>query len=432
VSGRRAVIVGAGFAGLYAAKGLSGESLEVVVVDRQNHHLFQPLLYQVATASLSGPDVATPIRRILRRQENARVLWAEATAIDLERRVLRLERGAIAWDWLVVATGATHSYFGHDEWAPHAPGLKTLADAGEIRTRILRAFEAAEREADDEARAPWLTFVVVGGGPTGVELAGAIADIARNTLGRDFRGFDPARARVLLAEGEQRVLPSYPPGLQQRAREQLEALGVTVRLGRRVSAVDGEGVAIGDERVAARTVLWAAGVAVSPLARALPGEHDRAGRVKVAADLSLPGHPELFVLGDAALVEQDGAPVPGVAPAAIQMGRHAARCIAADLAGRPRPRFRYVDKGSLATIGHAAAVAHFGRLRFGGLVAWLLWVFVHVWFLIGFRARLVVLFEWAWAWLTWQRVARVTPEPADARGRSPLPEARLEEPERRA
>jgi NADH dehydrogenase len=331
-------------------------------------------------------------------------------SVDLERRVVRTDAGELDYDHLLLAPGASHAYFGHDEWAEHAPGLKTLQDALEIRRRVLLAFEAAEREPDDERRAPWLRFVVIGGGPTGVELAGALAELARHTLARDFRRADPHRAEIVLVEGAERVLPTFPPSLSASAARQLRRLGVTVRTGALVTAIDAEGLALGEERIAARTVLWAAGVKASPLLASLGVPLDRAGRARVEPDLSLPDHPRVFVAGDAAALQQDGRPVPGVAPAAIQAGRHVARCVLADLRGLPRPAFRYRDKGSLATIGRAAAVADFGRLRFGGFAAWLLWLAVHIWFLIGFRSRLVVLFEWAWAWLTYQRVARVIPE----------------------
>jgi NADH dehydrogenase len=401
------VIVGGGFAGLAAARGLRRGRVRVTLLDRRNHHVFQPLLYQVATAGLGAPDIAAPIRGILSRQRNTTVLLGEVTAVDAAARTLVLADGALGYDYLVLATGATHSYFGHPEWARHAPGLKSLEDALDIRRRMLLAFERAERLDAAAARAEWLTFVVVGAGPTGVELAGTIMELARHTLKRDFRRIDPREARVVLLEGADRVLPPYLPFLSEKARLQLEDLGVEVRTGALVTAVDEHGVAVGAERLAARTVLWAAGVAASPLGRALGVPVDRAGRVKVEPDLSIPGHPEVFVTGDLALLEQDGAPVPGVAPAAMQMGRHAARVI---LSGKRAP-FRYRDKGSLATIGRKAAVAQIGRLKLWGLLAWMAWLGIHIFFLIGFRNRVVVMLDWAWAYFSYQRHARLILEP---------------------
>jgi NADH dehydrogenase len=409
------VIVGGGFAGLAAARGLRRAEADVTLVDRRNHHLFQPLLYQVATAGLSAPDIAYPIRRILWRQGNASVLLGDVQAIDLAQKRLRLDGGDLGYDYLVLAAGATHSYFGHAEWEAHAPGLKTLEDALEIRRRALLAFEKAEREEDPVARRAWLTFVVVGAGPTGVEMAGAFAEIARHSLARDFRRIDPRAARVILVEAGPRVLPAYPDDLSARAVRQLEALGVQVWTGAAVTGLDAEGVALGGDRVAARTVVWAAGVAASPLARTLDVPLDRVGRVKVAPDLSLPGRPEVFVVGDLAVLEQDGRPIPGVAPAAMQMGRHAAENLLRTLRGEPRRPFRYVDKGSLATIGRSSAVALFGKARLSGFLAWLAWLLVHIFFLIGFRNRFVVLFTWAWAYLTYQRSARLILGPGPAR-----------------
>jgi NADH:ubiquinone reductase (H+-translocating) len=406
------VILGAGFAGLAAAQEAARARLRVTVVDRRNHHVFQPLLYQVATAALSAPDVAAPIRRILRRHRETSVVLDEVVSLDLAgKRALLAGGGALGYDYLIVATGATHSYFGHDEWARHAPGLKSLEDALEIRRRLLLAFEKAEQEGDADRRRAYMTFVVVGGGPTGVELAGALAEIARHTLRGDFRRIDPASARVVLLEAADHVLPSYVPELSESARRQLEGLGVEVRTNGLVTAVDEAGVALRDERIDARTVLWAAGVAASPLGRALGAPVDRAGRVQVTSELSVPGHPEVFVAGDLAAFAQEGRPLPGVAPAAMQMGRHAARNVARLAHGeRPRP-FRYVDKGSLATIGRRAAVADLGRVRLSGLPAWLAWLGIHIFFLIGFRNRFVVMFEWAWAYLTYQRSARIILEP---------------------
>jgi NADH:ubiquinone reductase (H+-translocating) len=402
------VIVGAGFGGLYAAKGLRNAPVAVTVVDRKNHHLFQPLLYQVATAALNPSDIAAPVRAILRNQPNARVLLGEAVRIELAGRELVLADGErLRYDYLVVATGATHSYFGRDEWESVAPGLKTIEDALEIRRRILLAYEAAERTTDREKQRHWLTFVVVGAGPTGVELAGALAEIARYSMQRDFRTIDPSEARVILVEGLDRVLPTYPAKLSQSAARQLERLGVEVRTGVRVTGLDPDGVTLGTERIEAKNVLWAAGVKASPLADSLETERDPTGRIVVRDDLTLDDHPEVFVIGDLAAVRQDGSSVPGVAPAAIQEGRHAASNIARAVAGESHAPFRYVDKGSLATIGRAAGVADFGRLRLRGFPAWFAWLAVHVFFLIGFRNRFIVIFEWAWAYFTHARGARL-------------------------
>jgi NADH dehydrogenase len=404
----RVVIVGGGFGGLLAARGLAKAPLEVTLVDRQNFHLFQPLLYQVATAGLSAVEIASPIRRILRGQRNATVLMADASGFDLEGRRLLLTDGELSYDFLVVATGATHSYFGHDEWTRHAPGLKTLEDALELRRRVLLAFEAAEREADGEKRRQWLTFVVIGGGPTGVEMAGALAEIARHTLAREFRRIDPRAARVILVEAGQRILSVYPEELSRSATLQLERLGVQIWTGAAVTGIDDTGVALGGERIAARTVVWGAGVQASPLGRALGVPLDRAGRVKVTPELTLPGRPEVFVIGDLCALEQDGRPVPGVAPAAMQMGRHTAVNIARAARGEPLLPFRYRDKGSLATIGRSSGVAWFGgRRMFTGFMAWAAWLLIHIFFLIGFRNRFVVMFTWGWAYLTFQRSARL-------------------------
>jgi len=400
----RVVILGCGFGGLWAAQGLRRAAVDVTVIDVNNYHLFTPLLYQVATAGLSAPDIAAPIRHILADQPNTTVLMAKAEAVEVGRRAVRLEDGSeVPYDFLIVATGATHTYFGHDDWAPFAPGLKTLADALEIRSRILLAFERAERETDAARRAAWLTFVVIGGGATGVELAGTLAEIARQTLRGEFRRYDPRNARVVLVEGTDRVLPPYPPDLSEKARLQLERLGVTVWVGKRVTGVDADGVAMGDERLHARTVLWAAGVASSPLARSLGVPLDRGGRVEVAADLTVPGHPEVFVVGDLAAVKG----VPAIAPGAKQMGAHAARNIVRRLAGKPAEPFRYRDYGQLATIGRKAAVADFGWLRLSGFVAWWVWLWAHIYFLINFRNRIVVLIDWAWSYWTFQRYSRI-------------------------
>jgi NADH dehydrogenase len=407
------VVVGAGFAGLAAARALAGAPVRVAVVDRRNHHLFQPLLYQVATAALNPADIAQPIRRVLRRQGNAEVLLAEVTGVDLSRKRVLLADGEIAYRQLILATGATHSYLGHPEWAAHAPGLKTVEDALEIRRRVLTAFERAEREPELQRQRASMTFVVVGAGPTGVELAGALAEIARRTLAADFRHIAPERSRVVLVEAAPRLLPAYPEELSASARRQLERLGVEVRTGAPVSRIDGGGVVAGGERLEAATVLWAAGVEASPLARSLGAPLDRAGRVRVDADLTVPGHPEVHVAGDLVFLEQDGKPVPGVAPAAIQEGRHAARNALRALRGEPRLPFRYRDKGLLATIGRGAAVAAVGRARLSGFPAWLAWLFVHIYFLIGFRNRLAVLLQWAWSYLTFERGARLITETAE-------------------
>jgi NADH dehydrogenase len=401
------VIVGGGFGGLAAARGLARSPVRLTVVDRTNHHLFQPLLYQVATAGLSPAEIASPIRQILRRQENVTVVLAEVRAVDVPGRRVILADGEIGYDHLVVATGAAHSYFGHDEWEAFAPGLKTLDHALEIRRRALLAFERADRETDPERRRAWLTFAVVGGGPTGVEMAGALAEVAHHSLVRDFRGIDPRAARIVLVEAGPGILPAYPPDLSERAVKQLEGLGVEVWTNAAVTGVSAEGIATSTMHLAARTVVWAAGVLASPLAKTLGAPLDRAGRVKVEADLTLPGHPEVQVIGDLAAVFENGQPVPGVAPAAMQMGRHAARNVRRALAGRPPLPFHYVDKGSLATIGRSSAVALIGRLRLWGFLAWVAWLAIHIFFLIGFRNRFVVLFTWAWAYFTYQRSARL-------------------------
>lgn len=406
------VILGAGFGGLWAAQALRRAPVRVTVLDRTNHHVFQPLLYQVATAGLAAPAIAAPIRHVLAGQKNTTVLLGDAKRIEPARRSVLLEDGAeIPYDHLIVATGVTHSYFGNDAWAPFAPGLKTLEDAFEIRKRILLAYEHAEREADPLRRAAWLTFVVIGGGATGVELAGTLAEIARHTLRGEFRHFDPRNARIVLVEGTDRVLPPYPHDLSEKARLQLERLGVTVWLGRRVTGVDADGVTLGADRLAARTVLWAAGVAASPLGASLGVPLDRAERVIVEQDLSIPGHPELYVIGDLATLQVDGKPVPGIAPAAKQMGAHTAKNILRRIRGEQTIAFRYRDYGQLATIGRSAAVAYFGRFKLSGYPAWLMWLVAHIYFLINFRNRLVVMIDWAWAYWTMQRGARIVTGP---------------------
>ena len=404
----RVVIIGCGFGGLWAAQALHKAPVALTVVDRTNHHLFQPLLYQVATAGISAPAIAGPIRHILARQRNTTVLMGEVTGIDAERRLVRLDDGPeVPYDYLVVATGSTHSYFGNDAWAAHAPGLKTLEDALEIRARILLAYEHAELETDPARRAAWLTFVVVGAGATGVELAGTLAEIARHTLRGEFRRFDPHKARVVLVEAGDRVLPPYPADLSEKALAQLERLGVTVWLGKRVTDVDAEGVTMGAERITAKTVIWAAGVASSPLGRSLGAPLDRAGRVQVEPDLSVPGRPEIFVIGDLAALPG----VPGIAPAAKQMGRHTGRNIIKLISNQKALPFRYRDYGQLATIGRSAAVAVIGRLKLSGFPAWFVWLTAHIYFLINFRNRLVVMLDLAAAYWTFQRYARIVISP---------------------
>lgn len=403
------IVIGGGFAGLWCTRALAREPVRITLIDRTNHHLFQPLLYQVATAGLSAGDIAAPLRHILRAQRNAAVRLGDVLAIDTAARQVRMADGAaLAYDHLLVASGATHAYFGHDEWAAHAPGLKTLDDAMTLRRRVLLAFEQAEIAATEDERRAWLSFAIVGGGPTGVELAGTLAEIAHHTLKNEFRHIDPATARVQLIEAGPRVLASFPPALSDKAAQQLQRLGVQVLTGAPVQNIDEHGYVRDGQRVAARTVLWAAGVAASPLGRALGAPLDRAGRVHVQPDLSLPGHPEVFVAGDlAALTQANGQPVPGVAPAAKQMGALVARNIAARLKGQATTAFVYQDYGNLATIGRMAAVVDLRGLRLSGLVAWWFWLAAHVFFLIGFRNRLIVLMNWAWAYWTYQRHARV-------------------------
>ncbi len=402
------VIVGGGFAGLNAAKALDRRPVRITLVDRRNHHLFQPLLYQVATAGLSAIDIGAPIRQILRHQKNMTVLMSNVEEVDVVRQsVLLASGGEIGYDYLILATGASHSYFGHPEWESLAPGLKTIEDALEIRKRVLIAFERAELESNPEMRRSWLTFVVVGAGPTGAELAGALSEIARHTLVRDFRNFDPSDAKILLLEAGPRVLAGYAEALSEKAKIQLERLGVEVRLDTVVTEIDAQGVSAGEERIAARTVVWAAGVAASPIGASLGVPLDRSGRVKVDPELTIPGHPNVFVVGDLAHLEQDGNLVPGVAPAAIQQGNHAAQNIGLAIDGRPLEPFRYRDRGSMATLGRKSAVAELGGVRLSGFGAWLSWLFIHIFFLIGFRNRLVVLFEWSKSYFTFQKSARL-------------------------
>ena len=404
----RIVIVGGGFAGLWAARALRDAPVSILLIDRANHHLFQPLLYQVATAGLSSPDIAAPLRHILRRQKNVEVRMATVDRVEPDARRVRLDDGsAVDYDTLLLASGATHAYFGHDDWAPFAPGLKTLDDALLLRRRLLLAFEHAEAESDAERRKAWLSFAIVGGGPTGVELAGTLAEIARHTLKREFRHIDPASARVRLIEAGPRILSSFPEALSAKAKQQLERLGVEVVVDSPVEAIDAEGYRSRGAFVAAKTVVWAAGVAASPLARSLGVELDRAGRVRVLPDLTVPGHAEIFVAGDLATVTQDGKPVPGVAPAAKQMGNYVARVIRDRFAGRTSPPFRYRDYGNLATIGRMAAIVDLHGWKLSGALAWWFWLAAHVFFLIGFRNRLSVLINWAIAYWSYQRAARI-------------------------
>jgi NADH dehydrogenase len=404
----RVVIIGGGFGGLSAARALHKVPVDVVLLDRRNHHVFQPLLYQVATAGLSPGDIASPIRWILRRQLNVQVWMATALAIDPRAQVVRLVDGQVPYDYLIVAAGSTHAYFGHDEWRPFAPGLKTLEDALEIRGRVLRAFELAERESNASVQQRLLTFVVIGGGPTGVELAGALAEISRHALVNDFRAIDPETARIILIEGGPAVLPTYPAPLPAFARRALERLGVSVWTGRVVTRVEPGKVRIGAETIEAGTILWAAGVAASPLGASLGVPVDRVGRVIVERDLTTPGHPEVAVVGDlAAFQKPDGTLLPGVAQVAMQQAAHAARNIARTLAGEPRQPFRYRNLGNMATIGRHAAVGDFGWLRVTGYPAWLAWLFIHIVKLIGFRNRLTVMTQWAFAYLTYQRSVRL-------------------------
>jgi NADH dehydrogenase len=408
------VVLGAGFAGLAFCRAFPSTLARVTLVDRQNHHLFQPLLYQVATAGLAAPDIAEPIRTILRRKPNLSVLMAEATAIDLAAQRVSFDRGELAYDYLVIALGGRTSYFGHPEWETFAPGLKSLDDALRLRRQLLLAFERAETETDEARRNEWMTLVVIGAGPTGVELAGTFAELARTVLRRDFDHIDPTRTRVILIEGGPRVLPTFPPDLSASAQRQLERLGVEVRLNAMVKSLRENEVELPDTLLRAGTIVWAAGVGAVPLTRTLGVETDRAGRLNVRPDLSLPGHPNVFAAGDlVALTDANGVKVPGVAPAAMQMGKQIARLIADEVrTGRPpstaeRPAFAYVDKGNLATIGRSSAVAQVGRLHFSGWPAWIAWLGVHLIFLIGFRNRIAVLFSWTYSYFTYKRGARI-------------------------
>ena len=405
----RVVILGGGFGGLHAARALRNAPVDVTLIDRTNHHLFQPLLYQVATATLAPSDITVPIRWVLRGVRNATVLLGEARGFDLATRVVYIDDDSrpIAYDYLIVATGARHSYFGHDEWEAHAPGLKSLDDALEIRRRFLLSFELAEKCDTDTERTAHQTFVIVGAGPTGVELAGMLPELARKAFRKDFRRTDTRKTRVILVEGGTRVLPTFVASLAARASRDLQELGVEIRLNSIVTRVDGAGVLIGGERIHSRTVFWAAGNRASSLAKQLGIPTDHAGRAIVEPDLSIPGHPEVFVIGDLAAATSDGKPVPGVAPAAMQAGAHAAANILRSLHGVARRPFRYLNKGELATIGRHRAIADLGFVRIAGTPAWFFWIFLHIMYLVGFRNRLVVLLQWAWAYVTYQRGARL-------------------------
>lgn len=404
----RVVIIGGGFGGLNAGRRLAHAPVQITLIDRKNHHTFQPLLYQVATAGLSPGEIAAPIRWILRGRRNIEVLLGEVTDLDLQRRLVKLPDLEVPYDYLIVAAGASHAYFGHDEWEPLAPGLKTVEDALEIRRRVLLAFELAERQAASGGGQAQLNFVIVGGGPTGVELAGTLAEIARRVLAREFLSIDPKRTRIILLEGGPRILPTYPEDLSRSAEEQLRGLGVEVHTSAMVTGVEPAAVRMGETKLPAAVILWAAGVAASPLGKKLGAPVDRAGRVLVNADSSVPGHPEIFVIGDlAALKDEDGKMLPGVAPVAMQQGTAAAKNIERDLRGEPRQSFHYLNKGSLATIGRAAAVAQFGKIHISGFIAWLSWLFIHIFFLIGFRNRIIVLIQWAWSYITYERGARL-------------------------
>jgi NADH dehydrogenase len=410
----RVVVIGAGFAGLNAAKALAGAPVDITVVDRKNHHTFQPLLYQVALAVLSPAEIASPVRTVLRRAANTEVLLGEVTGFDLQKRLVRLDDLDLPYDYLIVAAGATHAYFGHPEWEEFAPGLKTLEDATEIRRRILMAFETAERELYAHRTPPPLNFVVVGAGPTGVELAGAISDIAGRHLTKEFRSIDPRQSRIILLEGGARVLPTYPEDLSASAERQLTEMGIEVRTNAMVTNIEQGLVSVGTEKIPASVILWGAGVSASPLGKMLGVPIDKAGRVIVQPDLTVPGHPEVFVTGDLASAKQhNGQPVPGVAPAAIQMGKFAARQIKRAVAGESHENFEYLDKGSLATIGRSRAVGQFGKFHISGYFAWLAWLFIHLLFLVGFRNRLFVMSEWAWAYLTYNHSARLIMEPTE-------------------
>ena len=406
--------MGGGFAGIHAAKALAKAPVKLTLIDRKNHHTFQPLLYQVALGVLSPAEIASPIRTVLKRAKNAEVLLGQVTGFDLEQRLIRVDDLDLTYDYLIVAAGATHAYFGHPEWERIAPGLKTIEDATDIRRRVLLAFEVAERESIAQGKRRDLNFVVIGAGPTGVELAGAISDISRRYMEQEFRGIDPRQARIILLEGGLRVLPTFPENLSASAQKQLTELGVEVRTHTMVTNIEPNLVSVGSEKIPASVILWGAGVSASPLGKMLGGATDRAGRVLVNPDLSVPGHPEVFVIGDlAAAKSQDGKLAPGVAPAAIQMGKFAARQIWRSVEGQAREQFTYINKGTLATIGRSKAVADLGKLHFSGYFAWLAWLFVHLLFLIGFRNRFMVMMEWAWAYITYNHSARLITDPPE-------------------
>jgi NADH:ubiquinone reductase (H+-translocating) len=418
----RVVVVGGGFGGLLAARKLAHYPVQVTLIDRKNHHTFQPLLYQVATAGLSPGEIAAPIRWIVRGR-NVEVLLGDVQGFDVDRRMVKLSDLELSYDYLIVAAGASHAYFGHEEWAPLAPGLKTIEDAIEIRRRVLLAFELAERQAFAGEGHRQINFVIVGGGPTGVELAGTLAEISRQVLANEFHAIDPKRTRVVLLEGGPRVLPAYPEDLSRSAEEQLRHLGVEVHTSAMVTGIEPGQVIMGETRLPAAVILWAAGVAASSLGKKLGAPVDRAGRVLVNPDLSIPGHPEVFVIGDlAALKDEHGKLLPGVAPVAMQEGKAAAKNIARDLKGEARQNFHYLDKGSLATIGRSAAIAQFGKLHISGFLAWLSWLFIHIFFLIGFRNRIIVLIQWAWSYFSYQRGARLITGDTNLPGWTQLPE----------
>lgn len=404
----RVVIVGGGFGGLHAAKTLHNAPVQVTVIDSSNHHLFQPLLYQVATAALSPADISAPIRGVLSRQTNTNVIFAEVTGIDLQEQCVLMHDREVPFDYLILATGARHSYFGHDEWEPYAPGLKSITDAIAIRRKILLAFEAAEVETDLEKRRALMTFVLVGAGPTGVEMAGAIAELAHKALAADFRNIDPTSARIVLVEAAPRILGGFPESLARKAQKALNHLGVEVRTNAPVEAIDAGGVTIAGKYLAAHTVIWTAGVAASQAGKWLGAETDRVGRVKVLPDLTIPGHPNVFVIGDTAVAMQNDKPLPGVAPVAIQEGRYAASVIAHRVAGKQANEpFHYFNKGNVATVGRSFGIVEIGKIRIAGFIAWVTWLAIHIFYLIGFRNRLVVILQWAWAYFTFQRGARL-------------------------
>ena len=401
------VIVGGGFGGLLAARGLRNAPVRVTIIDRNNYHLFQPLLYQVATAGLSPADIAAPIRNVVGRQRNTSVIMAEVVGVDTEAQRVLLPDRSVPYDYLILATGARYNYFGHPEWEALAPGLKSITDAISIREKILLAFESAEMERDPDKQRALMTFILVGAGPTGVEMAGAIAELAHRALARDFRHIDPTSARILLLEAGPRILTAFPEDLAEKAKQALERMGVEVRTNAAVEKVDETGVVVGGKHIPSHTVLWTAGVIASPAGTWLGAETDRAGRVKVQADLSVPGHPNIFVIGDTALALQDGKPLPGVAPVAMQQGRYVADLITRRIRGRPEQPFHYHDKGNVATVGRSFAIVDLSRVKLSGFLAWVLWMAIHIFYLIGFRNRLLVMLEWAWAYFTFQRGARL-------------------------